>query len=194
MPALRKAAFIDRDGVINEERHYVHRIEDFRLLPRVAEGLALLRDTGHLLVVVTNQAGIARGYYDEPAMQALHAHMRAVLADQGVHLDAIYHCPHHPQGSVAAYVHDCDCRKPAPGMLLRAAADLDIDVAQSLLIGDKMSDIEAAQRAGVRRTALVETGHAIPDHQRSTALFTATDLLAAARALTDGAPRFLNTQ
>lgn len=183
MKALRKAAFIDRDGVINEERNYVHRIEDFVLLPGVPEGLALLQNAGYLLIIVTNQAGIARGYYDEPTMNALHSHMKAVLAAEHVHIDAVYHCPHHPQGSVAMYACDCTCRKPAPGMLLKAATDFNIDLSQSLLIGDKISDIEAAERAGVPRTVLVESGHSISAATRALAQHVAPNLLAAAQLL-----------
>jgi len=184
MSAQRKAAFVDRDGVINEERHYVHRIDDFVLLPNVAEGLAALRDAGFLLVVVTNQAGIARGYYDEATLDVLHRHMRELLRASGVELDAIYHCPHHPQGTVPAFAMACRCRKPEPGMLLQAAEDLDLDLSASILIGDKPSDIEAGLRAGLRATALVETGHDIPERERSTPQIIAPDLLAAARALT----------
>ena len=123
MFAKPKGAFIDRHGVINEERNYVHRIEDFVLLPGVPQGLDLLLDAGFRFIVVTNQAGIARGYYDRSVMDRLHDHLREQLALQGVALDAIYFCPHHPQGSVKELAVECDCRKPAPGMLLQAAID-----------------------------------------------------------------------
>lgn len=179
-----KAAFIDRDGVINEERHYVHRIEDFVLLPGVMEGLTLLRDAGYKLVIVTNQAGIARGYYDEAALHRLHDHLRGLLATHGVTLDAIEYCPHHPAGSVDAYAIACECRKPSPGMLLRAAERLDIDLSQSVLIGDKASDIEAGHRAGVRRAILVTSGHAVSAEERTRADHVTDDLLAAARYIT----------
>jgi D-glycero-D-manno-heptose 1,7-bisphosphate phosphatase len=184
MSGKRKAAFIDRDGVINEERNYVHRIEDFVLLPGVPDALRLLRDAGYLLVVVTNQAGIARGYYDHAAVDTLHAHLRALLHTEGVVLDGVYLCPHHPAGAVPAFAMDCDCRKPAPGMLLQAAEELGIDLAASILIGDKLSDIEAGRRAGVRATVLVESGHPIPDAERAPGQAVAPDLLAAARLLT----------
>lgn len=184
MSIKAKAAFIDRDGVINEERHYVHRIEEFVLLPGVPEGLALLRNAGYRLVVITNQAGIARGFYDVPALERLHRHLRDLLAEHGVELDAIYFCPHHPQGSVPAMTVECECRKPAPGMLLQAARELDLDLAGSVLIGDKLSDIQAGVRAGVGRTAIVESGHAIEPEARALADLIAADLLAAAEALT----------
>ena len=179
-----KAAFIDRDGVINEERNYVHRIEDFVLLPGVANGLALLRDAGFLLIVVTNQAGIARGYYDQSAMDRLHEHLREQLAQQKVALDAIYFCPHHPQGSVKELAIECDCRKPSPGMLLKAAKDFDIDLTASVMIGDKLSDVWAGKRAGVGRTFIVESGHHVEPLARLEADGVAADLLTAAWLLT----------
>jgi D-glycero-D-manno-heptose 1,7-bisphosphate phosphatase len=179
-----KAAFIDRDGVINEERNYVHRIEDFVLLPGVAQGLALLRDAGFRLIVVTNQAGIARGYYDQGVMDRLHDHLREQLALQGVALDAIYFCPHHPSGSVKELAFECDCRKPAPGMLLQAAKDFDIDMSASVLIGDKLSDVQAGKRAGVGRVVIVESGHKVEDAAPLQADDVAADLLAAAQLLT----------
>ena len=113
---LRPAVFLDRDGTLNADRGYVCRPEDIRWLPGVAAALARLRWAGYLLIVVTNQSGIARGYYDEQTMQALHDWMGADLRAQGAHIDAFYHCPHHPDLSGA-----CPCRKPAPGLLLRAA-------------------------------------------------------------------------
>lgn len=183
MSAKAKAAFIDRDGVINEERNYVHRIEDFVLLPGVLEGLALLRDSGYRLVVVTNQAGIARGYYDEGALDRLHAHLRRLLAGAGIVLDAIYFCPHHPQGSVPRLAVECDCRKPAPGMLLQAANDLDLDLSASVLVGDKLSDIQAGKRAGLQLTVIVESGHQLDAAARAAADSVAPDLLGAARAI-----------
>lgn len=184
MFAKPKAAFIDRDGVINEERNYVHRIEDFVLLPGVAQGLALLRDAGFRLIVVTNQAGIARGYYDQSAMDRLHDHLRDQLALQCVALDAIYFCPHHPSGSVKELAFECDCRKPAPGMLLQATKDFDLDLSASVLIGDKLSDVQAGKRAGVGRAVIVESGHEVEDTARQQADGVAADLLAAALLLT----------
>jgi D-glycero-D-manno-heptose 1,7-bisphosphate phosphatase len=179
-----KAAFIDRDGVINKERDYVHRISDFVLLPGALEGLALLRDAGYLLIVVTNQAGIARGYYDQSDLDRLHVHLRALLAKQGISLDRIYFCPHHPQGSIETLAIECRCRKPMPGMLLEAAKDFDLDLAASVLIGDKLSDVQAGRRAGVGRTVIVESGHHVEQAARLEADLVAADLFAAARVLT----------
>jgi D-glycero-D-manno-heptose 1,7-bisphosphate phosphatase len=165
----RPAAFIDRDGVINEERDYAWRTEDFHLLPGAVAGLQRLQAAGFALVVVTNQAGIGRGYYTEGDFAHLTAHMRALLADQGVALAGVYHCPHHPSAGLGAYRQDCDCRKPRPGMLLRAAQELGLDLPRSVLVGDKLSDIEAGRAAGVRHAVLVTSGHALSATERAAA-------------------------
>ena len=171
--ALRPAAFLDRDGVINVERDYVYRIEEFELLPGVIDALQRLQQLGHALVVVTNQGGIGLGLYDEDDLQRLHAHLGALLSPHGVRLAGIYHCPHHPRSPHAALRGPCDCRKPAPGMLLRAAAELGLDLHASLLVGDKASDLDAARAAGVPRRYLVRSGHAISaaDAQQASAVF-----------------------
>lgn len=186
MSAKAKFAFIDRDGVINEERHYVHRIEDFVLLPGVVEALDLLRRADYRLVIVTNQAGMAHGYYGEDALQRLHQHLCAELSQHGIVLDAIYFCPHHPEGKVPALAIACDCRKPQPGMLLKAAQAMQIDLAASVMIGDKLSDIQAGRRAGIGCTVLVESGHAVSAPTRAEADLVVADLLAAARMLAAG--------
>ncbi len=156
-PVLRKAAFLDRDGVINKDKAYVHRWEDFEFVPGAIEGMQKLQDAGYALVIVTNQSGLARGYYTEAQYQALTEALTQHLAGQGVMLDGVYHCPHHPKGSVPGLAVDCDCRKPAPGMLLQAARELGLSLPDSLLIGDKPSDIEAARAAGVGHAYLVRS-------------------------------------
>jgi D-glycero-D-manno-heptose 1,7-bisphosphate phosphatase len=179
----RPAAFVDRDGVINEDLGHVHRIEDFRLLPGATAGLRLLQAAGYRLVVVTNQAGIARGLYSEADYQRLTRHLRTTLRREGITLDAAYHCPHHPEAGLGALRTECACRKPAPGMLLRARDELGVDLARSVLIGDKRSDLEAGRAAGVGRLALVESGHAIGPADRAAADLVCADLLDAAGRL-----------
>ena len=147
----RPALFLDRDGVLNEDQGYVHRWEDFRWIAGAREAVAAFNRAGWLVVVVTNQSGVGRGYYTEADMHALHAQMSEALAETGAHIDAFYFCPHHPDAAEAVYRHpDPPDRKPNPGMILRALADWPIDKARSVLVGDKRSDLEAAQRAGVR--------------------------------------------
>jgi D-glycero-D-manno-heptose 1,7-bisphosphate phosphatase len=186
--ALRAAAFVDRDGVINEERDYVWRLQDFHLLPGAVAGLRRLQAAGYALVVVTNQAGIGRGLYTEADFQALSAHMRNHLAAEGVVLDGIYHCPHHPTAGQGDYRRACDCRKPRPGMLLQAAAELGLDPARSVLVGDKLSDIQAGRAAGLARCVLVTSGHAVSTGDRAAADAVCDGLEAAAAWLLQAAP------
>ncbi len=153
----RKAAFLDRDGVINLDRAYVSRWEEFEFVPGAIDAMRRLKEAGYALVVVTNQSGIARGYYGEAQYQALTAAMKQALADAGAAVDAVYHCPHHPKGEVAELAIECDCRKPAPGMILRAAQDLNLSLPDSILVGDKPSDIEAARAAGVGKAYIVQS-------------------------------------
>lgn len=156
---LRRAAFLDRDGVINIDTAYLHRWEDFRFVPGAVEAMRRLHQAGYALVVVTNQSGIARGFYTEDEYQVLTRHMVQALADQGAPLTAVYHCPHHPGGSVAPYAVECDCRKPSPGMMLRAAAEWHLSLTDSILVGDKASDIEAGRAAGVGALFKVASEH-----------------------------------
>jgi D-glycero-D-manno-heptose 1,7-bisphosphate phosphatase len=148
---LRPALFLDRDGVLNEDRGYVARWEDFAWIEGAREAVAAFNAAGWLVIVVTNQSGVGRGYYTEEAMHALHERMARELAEAGGRIDAFYFAPHHPDSASEAYRHpDPPDRKPNPGMILRALADWPIDRARSVLVGDKASDMEAAQRAGVR--------------------------------------------
>ncbi len=152
VPAWRRkpCAFLDRDGVINVNVDNVHRIEDFRWMPGMPGAVKLLNDAGWLAIVVTNQAGIARGYYTEQEFAAFTAWIDGRLAEAGAHVDATYYCPHHPTAGLGAYLADCGCRKPAPGMLERAIAEWQPDVGRSLMIGDQPSDMQAAAAAGLR--------------------------------------------
>ena len=145
-----KAIFFDRDGTLNVDVHYLHDPADFVWIEGAIAAIRWANAHGYLVIVVTNQSGIARGYYDEATVHRLHDWMNAQLVVHGAHIDAFYYCPHHTEGSVPAYVKQCDCRKPAPGMILRAIVEHDIDPAASFLFGDAASDVTAAEAAGVR--------------------------------------------
>ncbi len=153
---MNRALFLDRDGVVNVYRPYVYRIEDFEFRPGILPLCRAARDRGFKLVIITNQAGIARGLYGEEDFQVLMDWVRAQLRAEGIILDGIYHCPHHPDFSGP-----CDCRKPAPGMLLRAQRELDLDLSRSVLIGDRIPDMEAGCAAGVGRRLLVDTTQSV---------------------------------
>lgn len=149
------ALFLDRDGVVNHEIGYLHRIEDVRWVEGIISLCRTAMELGYKLVIVTNQAGIARGYYTMQQFDDLTSWMRAELARDGVHLDAVYCCPFHPEGIIDEYRRDHEDRKPSPGMLHRAARELEIDLARSILIGDRCSDIAAANAAGLRQAFLI---------------------------------------
>lgn len=151
----RPALFLDRDGVINVEKNYVHRIEDFEFMPGIFELCNTARDQGLALVVVTNQAGIARGYYTEADYQRLTTWMLSQFRARGIALDAVYHCPYHPTAGIGEYRRESFDRKPNPGMLLKARDALGLDLPRSVLIGDKLSDIEAGRAAGVGHLLLL---------------------------------------
>lgn len=152
---MRKAAFLDRDGVINIDHAYVSRKEDFEFVDGVLEAARRLHDAGYALVVVTNQSGIGRGYYTEEDFEALNIFMCRMFEEAGAPIAGIYFCPHHPQKAVGPYKVECTCRKPQPGMILRAAEEMAIDLSQSLLFGDKESDMQAAKAAGIPRRFLL---------------------------------------
>lgn len=152
---MHKAIFLDRDGVINKDYGYVGKISDFEFLPKVVTSLAKLKAQGWLLVLVTNQSGIARGMYTEADFWTLTEYMQGELAKEQAEFDKVYFCPHHPDAKVEAYRKECDCRKPKPGMFLQAARDLDLDLASSIMVGDHASDLVAASAAGIKKLVLV---------------------------------------
>jgi len=152
------AVFLDRDGTINEELGYLDRPERLKLIPGAAEAIRLINGSGMKAVVVTNQSGVARGLFDEAVVGAVHARLRELLRQEGGFLDGIYFCPHHPTEGRWPYLQSCDCRKPSPGLLIRASAELGLDTARSYMVGDTLKDIEAGERVGARGV-LVRTGY-----------------------------------
>ena len=152
-----RALFLDRDGVINVDTAYVHRWEDYRFVDGALDAIRRLSLAGYRVVVVTNQSGIARGYFTEAQYQTLNRHIVKALVAAGADLAGVYHCPHHPEGIIPQLAVDCDCRKPAPGLILRAADEHGLSVADSVMVGDKPSDIAAARAAGVGQAFLVRS-------------------------------------
>jgi len=156
-PAARGAVFLDRDGVLNEDRGYVGEVERFAWIAGAREAILRINRSGHYAFVVTNQSGVARGLYEEAAVGRIHTHMQADLAHIGAWLDDIRYCPHHPKVALAAYQLRCACRKPAPGMLLDLMATWTVDPGRSIMIGDHPRDVEAGLAAGVAGH-LIQTG------------------------------------
>lgn len=158
MNGKHAAVFLDRDGTINEEVNYLSRMEQLRLYPQTAEAIRLINAAGMKAVVATNQSGIARGYFTEEFVRSVHDRINELLRDGGGRIDGFYVCPHHPVHGIGIYKLDCTCRKPKPGLLLQAAAELDIDLSRSYMVGDMLKDIEAGKNAGARGV-LVRTGY-----------------------------------
>ena len=154
----RRAIIMDRDGTVCEEVGYVNHVDRVKLLPRSAEAIRAANDAGFQTVVVTNQAGVARGYFAESLIDEAHDRVRELLSKDGARLDGIYYCPHHPEVGAGAYRRECSCRKPSPGMLERARDEMGIDLGASYMVGDTVKDIEAGHRAGTT-TVLVLTGY-----------------------------------
>jgi D-glycero-D-manno-heptose 1,7-bisphosphate phosphatase len=177
----QRAVFVDRDDTILDDPGYIDDPSRVRLLPGVGPALRQIGEAGYLIVLVTNQSGIARGMLDEPTLGRIHQELVRQLAAQGARLDAIYYCPFHPEGTVPQYTRESDLRKPAPGMLLQAAQDMDIDLAGSWMIGDSLRDVEAGQRAGCRTILLSAGGKVEAEPGEVLADYQADDLAAAAR-------------
>ncbi len=189
MTTKRRAVFIDRDGTISEEVGYVNHVSRYRVFPYAAEAIRTLNQTGWLAILVTNQAGVARGYFREELIGEVHNSLTAELARGGGRLDAIYYCPHHPSVGEAPYRQNCDCRKPKPGLLFRAAEEFGLDLAECWMVGDRYSDTELARNAGAR-AAFVLSGYGRGEweHQRDAWKhqpdLVAENLLEAVRAIT----------
>jgi len=152
------AVFLDRDGTINEEVGYLDSLDKFKIIPCAYEAIRLINESGMKAVVISNQAGVARGLFTEDFVKITHEHLLAALRQKKAHIDNFYYCPHHPTEGIKIYRQNCNCRKPAPGMLLQAAQDLNIDLTKSYLVGDRFRDMEAAKKVGVKGV-LVKTGY-----------------------------------
>ena len=155
---MRRAVFLDRDGTLLEEGNYVDRLDRLVFFPYSIDAVRALNRAEFVVVVVTNQSGVARGLYTEDFVREAHRHIDQRFKDGGARVDAFYYCPHHPDGSVAALRTDCECRKPKPGQLIRAAEDLDLDLTKSFIVGDRWKDIEAGEAVAVQGI-LVRTGY-----------------------------------
>ncbi len=161
-PLKKPAVFIDRDGTINEQMGYINHISRFVLLPGSAEAIKLLNDHGYLVIIVSNQSGIGRGYFPMELVNKVHAHMKALLERDNARVDGIFFCPHYPKGKLSEYSTACECRKPKTGLIKMACRDFDIDMANSYVIGDRCTDIELARNAGLKGI-LVKTGYGLGD-------------------------------
>jgi D-glycero-D-manno-heptose 1,7-bisphosphate phosphatase len=159
----RPAAFLDRDGVLNVDHGYVHKPEQLEWVAGAPEAVRLLNLTGYYVLIISNQSGIARGYYDEAAVNFFHARMQDDLAAHGAHINAFYFCPHHPEGIIKPLSVPCRCRKPAPGMLEQAAREWPIDISASFLIGDKDDDMAAAAAFNIRGIKFNSMRDSLPD-------------------------------
>ncbi|HNU86153.1 MAG TPA: HAD family hydrolase [Syntrophales bacterium] len=176
MNGKHAAVFLDRDGTISEEVNYLSRMEQLRLYPQTLEAIRLITDAGMKAVVVTNQSGIARGYFTEDFVRSVHDRINELLRAGGARIDGFYVCPHHPVYGNGIYKQDCDCRKPKPGLLLQAAAELDIDLARSYMVGDMLKDIEAGKNAGAKGV-LVRTGYGVNIVRTDMPAYIAEDVL-----------------
>jgi D-glycero-D-manno-heptose 1,7-bisphosphate phosphatase len=164
---MKRAVFMDRDGTLSEEVGYINHPERFRLFPYASAAIKHLNENGWLAIVTTNQAGVARGYFTEEMIETVHQDIHKELDKAGARLDAIYYCAHHPSVGEPPYRFDCDCRKPKPGLITRAASDFDIDLKDSWMVGDRYGDIQLARNAGVK-SAFVLSGYGRGEweHQR----------------------------
>jgi D-glycero-D-manno-heptose 1,7-bisphosphate phosphatase len=164
---MNKAVFLDRDGTIVEDVGYLNSPEQLKFIPGAIEAIKMLNDSGYKVVVISNQAGVARGLITEDMLQTIDKTLHKWILNGGAHLDGMYYCPHHPEHGVYPYKQACLCRKPHPGLIKRAHRDLDIDLSQSYMIGDKASDVKAGKRAGTK-TIFVMTGRGKEEKEKLT--------------------------
>ena len=160
----RPAIFIDRDGTINEQMGYINHLSRFNILPGVPEAIKLLNENNYLVIVVTNQSGIARGYFPHELVDKIHTCMKDSLKKEGAEIDAIFYCPHYPRSKLKEYAIECDCRKPRIGMINKALEKFDIDLTQSYMIGDHFSDLEFAHNGNLK-SIMVKTGYGLGESE-----------------------------
>jgi len=180
---MNKVVFLDRDGVITEDPpHYAHRVDQVRIISGSGEAIRLLNERGYLVIVVSNQSGVAKGYYQERDVGLFNNEMKRQLSLEGAHINALYYCPHHSEGIVKEYCKSCTCRKPQPGMLIRAAEEHQINLKESFMVGDKFSDIVAGNSVNCR-TIFVLTGHGMDEvsHLKGSMVPVAVNLLNAVK-------------
>jgi D-glycero-D-manno-heptose 1,7-bisphosphate phosphatase len=154
----KPAVFLDRDGTINEQMGYINHVSRFVLLPMAAGAIRSLNESGYLTIVLSNQSGVARGYYPYELVDEVNSRMKELLGEKGALIDGIFFCPHYPKGSVPQYSIECNCRKPSPGMIETACSCFEIDLSNSYMIGDRVDDIKMARSAGIKGV-LVKTGY-----------------------------------
>jgi D-glycero-D-manno-heptose 1,7-bisphosphate phosphatase len=182
----RPAIFIDRDGTINEQMGYINHLSRFHILPGVPEAIRLLNENNFLVIIVSNQSGIARGYFSLELLEQIHTYMKDSLKKSGAEIDAIFFCPHYPRSKLKEYAIECDCRKPKTGMIKQAMARFDIDLEQSYMIGDHFTDLEFADNSGLK-SIMVKTGYGLGEVDfilpgfKCKPVFIADDLLDAVR-------------
>jgi D-glycero-D-manno-heptose 1,7-bisphosphate phosphatase len=190
MTVKKPAVFIDRDGTVNEQMGYINHISRFIILPGVAEAFRILNSEGYLAIIVSNQSGVARGYFPIELLYNIHLFLKESLLSSGAVVDGIFFCPHYPRGSVPEYSFDCDCRKPKTGLIKQACGHFDIDISRSYMIGDHSSDMELAERSALKGI-LVKTGYGrgVAEHNLPGMTFKpcyiAEDLLDAVKWLTN---------
>lgn len=155
----KKAFFLDRDGVVIREAEYLSSVEGVHIFKETFKALKLMKEAGYLIIVVSNQSGVARGYFEESTIPIIHNHINSELKKKSVEVDEFYYCPHHDNGTIEKYSISCECRKPKTGMFKNAEKDFNIDLTQSFMIGDKISDIKAGNNANMAKSILVKSGH-----------------------------------
>lgn len=178
----KKAIFLDRDGTINKEVNYLFRPQDFQFITGSVDAIKIFHRLGYLVIVITNQAGVAKGYYSENDVNLLHKYIDGLLKNEGTFVDAYYYCPHHPNGNKTKYAIDCNCRKPKTSMIEKAVEKFNIDLGESIIVGDKEIDVLTGKNAGIGLKILVRSGHKI-NEINTVADMVCDDLISFARIL-----------